>query len=226
MCNQLGKFSAVAALSLLFLSPAAWAAEVDFSCMKHFVRAKTIVTDRFKEYDVVLHNQCPGAVYWSMCIERIDPWTRAIMDVHTPTGYLEPEKKSRVNMQMKKGPGDTFQNRYQEFYVNLGFAIDAGAISPCTAKQCEAQNNELVKKLQANESAWKQAEEALIARLESECPSSGWDKSIRENCEEEVHATSKEALDQFSQTDLEIRKQLATTEPNKCRLHGGALVTH
>jgi len=225
MRNQLGKFSAVAVLSLLFLSPAAWAAEVDFSCMKHFVRAKTIVTDRFKEYDVVLHNPCPGAVYWSMCIERIDPWSRAIVEAHTPAGYLEPEKKSRVNMQMKKGPVDTFRNRYQEFYVNLGFAIDAAAVSPCTAKQCEAQNSELVKKLRANENAWQKAEEALTARLQNECPSSGWDKSTRKNCEEEVRAASKEALDQYSQTELEIRKQLATTEPKKCRLHGGALVT-
>lgn len=219
----------VAVFILIGFLPPALAAEsggVDLSCVKHFVRAKTIITDRYKEYDVVLHNQCPGPVYWSMCIDRIDPWSRQIVESHTPTGYLEAEQKSRVNMQMKKGPENRFRNRYQEFYVNLGFAIDSAAQSPCHASQCETRNQSIIKQRLANETAWKKAKETLAARLENECPDSGWDDSIQKNCKDEVRAGSRDALDQYEQTDLELSKKLAEAEPAYCRLYGGALVTY
>ena len=226
MRNYLRTLTAAAVLSVIPIASPTLAvepSEVDFSCMKHFVRAKTLTTDRFKEYDVVLHNQCPGAVYWSMCIERINPWTRAIVESHTPTGYLEPEKKSRVNVQMKRGPDDQFRNRFQEFYVNVGFAIDTAAKSPCGARQCETHNGPAVKNIRANESAWKKAKETLAATLKSECPDSGWDKSQRENCEEEIREASQETMDTFERIDKELRQQLAEIEPENCRLHGGAL---
>lgn len=226
MRNYLRTLTAAAVLSLLPIASPTLAvepSEVDFSCMKSFVRAKIVTTDRYKEYDVVLHNQCPGAVYWSMCIERINPWTRAIVESHTPTGYLEPEKKSRVNVQMKRDPENRFRNRYQEFYVNLGFAIDAAAKSPCSARQCETLNGPIIKKVRANESDWKKAKEALAAKLKSECPDSGWENSQRINCEEENRAASQESMGLFEQTDKDLRQQLAETEPEHCRLYGGAL---
>jgi hypothetical protein len=91
-------------LLCLGLLPTARAAEVDLSCASHTALGKIQVAERYKEYDVVLHNRCPGPLYWSMCIERIDPQSHEIVEVHTPSGFLEAEQKSRVNLQLKKGP--------------------------------------------------------------------------------------------------------------------------
>src|SRR5210317_1946449 len=76
------------------------AAEVDFSCMSFSVRGKTPLTDQFKEYDVILTNRCPGPVYWTMCIERLDPVTHQNIETHNPSGLIKEEQKARVNLQM------------------------------------------------------------------------------------------------------------------------------
>ena len=68
---------------------------VDFSCMKVQVRPIIQVTDRHKEYDIVVRNKCPGGVYWSMCIERMDPWTHKVVEPHYPAGAVQAGKKAR-----------------------------------------------------------------------------------------------------------------------------------
>ncbi len=78
------------------------AEEVDLSCMKHRVRAKIAVSNRFREFDVLVENHCPGPVYWSMCIERMDPQTSKIMETLTPSSRVKVDKKTRVNLRMMR----------------------------------------------------------------------------------------------------------------------------
>ena len=213
---------------LLFGAPplALRAAEVDLSCASHSVLGKIQVAERYKEYDVVLHNSCPGPVYWAMCIERIDPQSHAIIEVHTPSGYLEAEQKSRVNLHMKKGPERmAFRKRFQEFYVSVGYAIDAAAVANCVASGCEAERRETRARFDANLKAWEQAEAALSARLTKECPQSGWGKTEQvETCEGGIREAAQEQLEKFAQTDTELRQELQNGGPERCRLHGGDLV--
>jgi len=49
------------------------AEETDFSCMSYRVKGKIQVSANYKEFDIILENRCHGSVYWSMCIERMDP---------------------------------------------------------------------------------------------------------------------------------------------------------
>ena len=224
------KTSFAASLFLCLLSPtplpAADNESVDFSCMRNFVRGKIQVTDRHKEYDAVLDNRCPGGVYWKMCIERIDPWSREIVEVHNPAGYIETDRRSRVNMQMKMGPDDRFRNRFQQFYVNVAYAIDSAADVSCVARQCEAQNKPLIDRMADNDRAIQRAEQELAARIEAECPDTGWDGAVRENCEAEIRKASQESFDLLEATDQQLREQLANATPAYCQLHGGALVEY
>lgn len=201
------------------------AAETDFSCMSHEVRGKIQVAERYKEYDVVVQNRCPGPVYWSMCIERMDPLTHKVLEVHTPSGYVEADERARVNLQMKKGPERmTFRHRYQEFYVNIGYAIDAVASAACVAKTCEAEQSDLRNRLDANAVAWEKAESALAERLARECPQSGWGKTEEvETCEAGIREGVMEELQQYAAIDAELRGQLQDEGAERCRVHGGDL---
>ena len=133
-------------VALLLFAPVSTlqAAEIDFSCMSHRVWAKRHVSNQFRQFDVVLQNQCPGPVYWTMCIERIDAKTHSVWETLKPSGYVKPEKKARVNLQAKKNAGpSTFRRRFEEFYVNIGYSVDSAATADCTATQCEAQKKGL-----------------------------------------------------------------------------------
>jgi len=213
----------LAALAFSSLSPAQ-TPEVDFSCMQYSVKGKTQVTDRYKEYDVILQNRCPGAVYWSMCIERVDPWSHKVVEAHTPSGYIEKDKKSRVNLQMKKGPEGRFHNRFQEFFVNIGYAINSTAKAACGASKCEAGRKQLRAEIQANEEVWKKAGEALAAQVAAECPESGWDGASKEGCEAQIRESSQEEIASFAQKDIELRQQMTDVVPINCRVYGGAPV--
>ncbi|NNK37828.1 MAG: hypothetical protein HKP03_05065 [Xanthomonadales bacterium] len=215
--------AALCAAPWISVAPAE-AEEVDFSCVREWVRGKTQLYEGFKEYDVILHNQCPGEVYWKMCIERIDPWTREVVEVHTPAGYLEEEKKSRVNLQMKKGPDGRFRNRFQEFYVNVGYSIRTAAQVDCVASRCEQQNGAVLRELRANEDAWEAAEKALTARIERECPDSGWNSVDRDACAAEIRQSVEEEMAHYGQTDQRLREQLAAVIPEHCRIRAGARV--
>lgn len=217
--------AAVSCLLLLTGQVELRAAETDFSCMNHEVRGKIQVAERYKEYDVIVQNRCPGPVYWSMCIERMDPLTHKVLEVHTPSGYVEEDKKARVNLQMKKGPERmTFRHRYQEFYVNIGYAIDAVASAACVAKTCEAEQSELRGRLDANITAWEKAEKELAAQLARECPQSGWGKTEEvETCEAGIREAAQAELQQYAATDAELRGQLQGESLERCRVHGGDL---
>ena len=215
------------AFALLFLacSASVQAAEVDLSCMSHTVLGKTPLTDRYKEYDIVLTNRCPGPVYWTMCIERLDPLSHQILEVHTPSGAVEAERKSRVNLQMKTGPdGMAFQNRYQEFYLNIGYAIQPPAKSSCSARQCESEISDLRSRIDANRAAWQKAEANLSKQLASECPESGWGKTEEvESCEAAIREALGPNIEKLAETDAQLREQLYNSGQGGCQLYGGDL---
>ena len=219
------KFLTAAVLLSMFATVAA-AAPVDFSCMDYSVRGKTPLTDRYKEYDIVLTNRCPGPVYWTMCIERLDPLTHKVLESHTPSGLIEEEGKSRVNVQMKKGPDRMgSQMRYQEFYLDIGYAIKPPANASCVAKQCESQHQELRGQIDSNLVAWQNAEANLNQRLAAECPESGWDKTKEvEACESAVRQELGPELEQLAQTDAKLREQLRSSDGGACQVYAGSLV--
>ena len=221
--NKIACLALLAALPVSFSAKSALAAEVDFSCMKERVRGIIQVTDRYKEYDIIMRNQCPGAVYWSMCIERLDPWTHGTLETHNPTGLIEAEKKARVNVQMKKTPNAaTNLARFQEFYVNIDYAINPPVKAKCVAKQCEAKKRNLRAKLSANESAWQQADKALADRIGQACPDTGWENA-KEDCEAKIQEASQEEMDAFVQKDEALKQQMADIDPELCEIHGGGI---
>ena len=227
--NTLSDLSVAAALTALIAagSPqAATAAEVDLSCMSYEVRGKTQVSEKYKEYDVVVFNQCPGPVYWSMCIERLDPYSNRILEAHTPTGYVDADQKIRVNLQMKKGPDAMdFRQRFQEFYVAADFAIKPPARASCVARTCESARRDLRHQISANLQSWENAATALKRTLAAECPESGWGKTEEvEQCEAAILAEAQPRLDELERKDAELREQLSLTGPPGCQLYAGVLV--
>lgn len=211
----------------LFIIPvtAAQAEDVDFSCMTYKVWGKGFVSDVYKEYDVVLENRCPGAVYWSMCIERMDPWTNKIIETHTPGGYVEAEKKARVNLQLMGGGGEPrFHDRLQEFYVNIGYGIEAPASIDCHASECEAKKHELRAEVRANDVAWERVEKSLADRIDGECIVSGWETTSGEECRTKLREASQADLDQFVLKDQELREKMAAIDPERCQVWAGDLV--
>ncbi len=211
-------------LALASLSSVA-AAEVDFSCMSLEVRGKHPLTDRYKEYDLMLQNRCPGPVYWTMCIERIDPVSHRIIETLNPAGVLEQDKNSRVNLQMKVAPPSMdFRSRYQEFYVGVGYAIKPPARAACSAAACEAERRELRSRFDTNLQAWEAAEDALAAALAAECPDSGWGKTEEsEACEANLREQAQPELEEFAAIDEALRAQLMASDTAACALHGGDL---
>jgi hypothetical protein len=189
-------------------------------------RGKTRVAERYKEYDVVLENRCPGPVYWAMCIERVDPSTHRVVETHNPTGYIEPDQTSKVNLQLKKGSEKmTFRKRFQEFYVSAGYAIDRLPSAPCVAQTCEASRRELRQRIDANLAAWDEAQRALDTRLAEECPESGWGATAEvETCRAPLREAGQEQLLQLAQTDQSLREELQSTGSKECQAYGGDLV--
>ena len=211
-------------LSLLIGTPSVQAdsAEVDFSCMKQMVRPIIQVTDRHQEFDVVIRNWCPGPVFWSMCIERMNPWTHEVLENHLPTGYIEAEKKARVNLQMKATPnaaGDV--NRSQEFYVNMAFSIEGPIDASCVASQCEAKKTGLRKQLRNNDVNWQKARVALQARAETACPDNDWTSVDVKNCRQDIMDAASEDMSVYALADEDLRQKLAAIDPETCTVHGG-----
>ena len=219
--------SLVMTLVALMLPLAAGAAkEVDFSCMSLEVHGKRQVTESHKEYDVVLANACPGPVYWAMCIERLDPYNNRILEAHTPSGYIDEGQTIRVNLQLKKGPpAMDFRQRFQEFYVAAGYAINPPATARCVASKCEAARSDIRRRIRANLDSWEVAARGLEARLANECPESGWGKTEEvEQCESGVRAEAQPRLDELAATDADLRNQLQLAGPPGCELFAGGLV--
>ena len=211
--------------TLLVGLPAAAVAEaVDFSCMKEEVRPIIQVTDAHQEFDVRMSNQCPGAVYWATCIERMDPWTYEILETHTPSGYVEADKRARVNLHLKNTPpagGGLADGRIQAVYVNYAYAIDGPPRASCVARGCEARKRDLRAKVTANDKAWLQARKRLAERVEAECPASGWGNDDVDSCRERVRTAGEEEMQVFADTDAALQAKLAAIDPENCTVHGG-----
>jgi hypothetical protein len=203
------------------------AQETDLSCMSYRVLDKIQVAERYKEFDVIVENSCPGPVYWTMCIERLDSGNQRILESHTPGGYVEQDSKSRVNLQMKKsGEPTDFRQRFQEFYVNVAYGIAGPSSANCVAGQCEARKREARADFRGNLAAWEKAEKALASRLEADCPESGWGVTEEvETCRAAIRESAQPAMDAFARKDTELR-QLIVADDNAayCRLYGGDLV--
>jgi hypothetical protein len=192
--------------------------------MSYAVNGKPQVTDRYKEYDIVLRNQCPGAVYWNLCIERLDPWTNEILESLNPSGLLEAGTRSRVNLQIKPGPPEMqFRKRFQEFYVSADYAIEPPVHARCVARSCEASRGDLRRQIRQNTERWKDAEKNLADALAAECPRTGWSES-EEGCEKKVREAHQEQFDALAKKDEELRAQLTDGGPEGCTVHAGDLV--
>ena len=201
------------------------AAEVDFSCMQESVRGKPLVTDQYKEYDVNILNTCPGSAYWSMCIERLNPWNHKVLETHTPSGRVEEGKKARVNLHMKKGPDNIqFRNRFQAFYVDIAYGIKTPAKASCRAAMCEEKKSSLRAETLANEKAWKNAHQSLEKRVASECPDSGWESEEQKECEAGIRKASQAEMVQYARKDGVLREQLASIDPDQCQVYSGGLM--
>jgi hypothetical protein len=202
------------------------AAEVDFSCMSSAVRGKTPLTDQFKEYDIILTNNCPGPVYWTMCIQRLEPMSHANIETHNPSGRIDKDKKVRVNLHMKPGPDSMgSQRRYEEFYLGLGYSIQPPAQAPCVATRCEAENRPLREALDANLAEWRRAQAELSKQLATECPESAWGRTAEmESCEQTVRAAAQANLDSLLRKDSQLRERLISVHGGGCQVHAGDLV--
>ncbi|MCJ7815237.1 MAG: hypothetical protein MUP31_04210 [Xanthomonadales bacterium] len=219
-------FPAILALSscLAFAIPVQ-AAEVDFSCMSYKVWGKSHISDQYTSYDVVIQNSCPGSVYWAMCIERLDPDSHKVVETHNPSGYVDAEKKARVNLNLHKKSGNSlFRNRFQEFYVDIAYAIDTLPVPKCYAAQCEAKKGAIRAEIRANETAWESAEKALAARIAAECPDTGWDTASFSECGSKVREANASEMEEYPLKDQELRDQMAAIDPEICEVYSGDLV--
>ena len=198
------------------------AEEVDFSCMSYLVKGKIQVSEHLKEYDIVLENHCPGTVHWSMCIERMEPWTNEVQEALTPSGILEKDKKSRVNLQMKKRLDESRSRQaFREFYLQVGYAIKPPAIARCVAKGCEAKRRSLRTKFRANDAAWQRAKKTQTARISTECPQSGWDSDAQDACTANIRKSSLASMKEFAQKEKEIVSKISAVGLEECQIHGG-----
>lgn len=223
--TKTGITAGVVALLSFFPWKVACAAEIDFSCMSYKVWSKSHLSHHYRDFDIVLQNNCPGAVYWSMCIERLDPDTNRVWETLTPAGFVEPEKKARVNLHTKKDDNPAaFRQRYEEFYVNIGYAVDTVATADCFARQCETKKSDIRASVKANEKAWEQAEKALSARIVSECPDSGWETDASEECAVDIRESGSAQMNVFSARDAQLREQMGAIDPDQCTAWSGELV--
>ncbi|MCH8056380.1 MAG: hypothetical protein IIB78_00760 [Proteobacteria bacterium] len=198
------------------------AEEVDFSCMSHQVKGKVQFSSLYKEYDIILDNGCPGSVYWSMCIELMDPWTHEIQVALTPSGKLQMQKQSRVNLQMKNILDKSHaRHAFQAFYLNIGYALNPDVNARCVASECELNRRSLRTQFRANDVAWERAKKALAARLLEDCPQSGWDSSIQDVCKAKIHENSQAPMDQFAQKEQELKNKIAAVDRERCQVHAG-----
>jgi len=198
------------------------AEEVDFSCISYQVKGKIQVSTHRKEYDIVLENSCPGSVYWSMCIELMDPWTNEIQVPLTPSGKLQMQKQSRVNLLMKNVLDQSSDRRaFQAFYLSIAYALNPEANVRCVASECESNRRSLRTKFRANDTAWQKAKKELTARLSAECPQSDWDSSKQEACEAKILESSQAPMDQFAQIEKELKNQIAAVDRERCQVHAG-----
>jgi hypothetical protein len=210
----------VVALSLL---PAVSALANDSdpsACIHQEVLPKTMVTQRHQEFDVVLESKCADPVKWTMCIERMDPFTNRVSETLTPSGEIEKGDKFRINLQMKKQEDRAMGLAgYDAFYLNVVYSTGAELPPSCVALECENEKRYVREKMRSNERARQRAEEALNRKMKSECPQSDWSAAQQEKCMSRIQKEGKPELEQLTQTDRELRLELSQINPEKCQLH-------
>ena len=213
--------SAVVTFCLSFsMMPSANAEETDFTCIEENVLAKTMVSERYREFDVTLKNDCPGPVNWTMCIEKMDPFTHRVTETLTPSGQIARDKKFRINMQMQKLEDQ--QNKlsgYEEFYVNVVYDIHEGLAPSCVARRCETEKRPVREQIRANLRQWQKAKDATSQKLSTECPKSGWSDSQREKCMSQIQKEAQPTIAEYEKKDRELKRQLAGIEPETCTIH-------
>jgi hypothetical protein len=221
MTSKLFAFSNLLVLmSGLIVSLSIAAEEIDFSCAQEKVLSKTPVNNRYREFDIVIENQCPGDVFYSMCIERMDPRTHKRLEALTPSGYVQVDKKLRLNLQMKKVENkQAWENAYEEFYLNIGYGLTAGVKPQCVASRCEQDKKAIRKKLSANHKAWQQAQNMLEKKIATQCPDTGWEQTADENCITDIRREAGPEMAEFASNDSEFQDQLAAVNPQQCSIH-------
>jgi len=198
------------------------AAEVDLSCMEHRVRAKIAVSNRFREFDVIVENRCPGPAYWSMCIERMDPQTSKLLETFTPSGQVQKDKKTRVNLRMMRVSDESDPvMEFEEFYLDIGYARQPTINAQCVANACEAQKVDLRKAFRANRKARQKLETDLADRISTECPQSGWSGNDQAECEAGIRQAAQAGLNGLVQEQTELETQLAAVDPENCHVYKG-----
>ena len=221
--NPCALFVSLATIFLIGSVTPLQAEALDFSCMKHRVLDKTQVSRNYKEFDVILQNQCPGAAYWSMCIERMNPWTIETLETLAPAGQIAKDKKIRVNLRMKNLVDEpNSRQTYEEFYLNIEYAVNSAVQAECVASDCESKKRELRAEVRANEKALQVAHKDLTAQIASKCPDSGWGGTEQDNCEATAREAGQATLEQLEQQRKEIDENLAAVEPEKCQVYGGS----
>jgi hypothetical protein len=196
------------------------AEEVDFSCMKHRVRAKIAVSDRFREFDVIVENRCPGPVYWSMCIERMHTKSSKIIETLTPSGQVQVDKKTRVNLRMNVISDESDPKlEFEKFYLDVAFDLNPNLSAQCVATACEAKKGDLRKASRANDKALQQFKVSLADRISSECSQSGWNGNGQAECEAGIREAAQAELDRLIEKQAELDAQLATIDPEICQVY-------
>lgn len=196
------------------------AEEADFSCMEEQVLAKTQVSKNYREYDIVLRNRCSEPVYWSMCIERMNPWTNEIMETLTPSAWVDRDKKFRINLQMKKQMEDARES-YQEFYVNLVFDLHSPPKVDCVAYPCETKKRGLRSELRSNSKALEKVRSAMKEQISAECVRTGWSRAEKESCQARVSAEYRPELSELGLKENAIQAKLSAIDPEICQIHPG-----
>jgi len=156
------------------------------------------------------------------CVSSKVKGTNEVKAALTPSGMLKVGKKAKVNLQTKKRLDATRSRQdYQEFYLDIGYAIKPPAKARCVASGCESKRRSLRTKFRANDTAWQKATKTLEGRISTECPQSGWDNSEQEVCAAKIRNSTQGSMDRFIQEEKELKSRMATIDPEQCQVYGG-----
>lgn len=199
------------------------AQETDFSCIEVEIKDKQQVSERYVEFDVIMKNTCPGAVHWAACVETLDPWSHKIYTPLTPTGLLDKDKRSKVNVQMKKVEIDGgARHAYQKFYVNTAFSLEPIGSAQCMARSCEAMKTELRGKVRANDRSLQSVLKTMEADITETCPKTSWSNESQEACIEGVREKYQPQLLEHSNRLDQLESDLQAVDPVNCQVYGGS----
>lgn len=214
--------AALKVLMFMLVTGSTQAQETDFSCMSFDIKPKQQVSERYIEYDISVRNSCPGAVHWAACVQTVDPWSHKIYTPLEPTGMVDKDKRSKINVQMKKvevPAEDRYQ--YQKFYVNVAYSLEPGHGAQCMARSCEALKSEIRSEVRANDQKW----QGLIRKVENEtiekCPKTNWNAESQEACISSVEESYVNELQAYQSKLKQLETQLENVDPVNCQVYGG-----